>query len=157
MSNDDLEAHIKDTIEAGCGLSQPEIVNMVILESSDRIADLVSSGVQFDSDEDGFDLTIEGGHSSRRILHAKDATGAEIERALIVEARASPNLELLEAHMAVDLILEDKNADVKRIAGIWVLTPQGNVRTISAQAVIIATGGAGQIYRQTTNLSLIHI
>ena len=64
MSNDDLEAHIRDTIEAGCGLSQPEIVNMVILESSDRIADLVSSGVQFDSDEDGFDLTIEGGHSS---------------------------------------------------------------------------------------------
>ena len=154
MSNDDLEAHIKDTIEAGCGLSQPEIVNMVILESSDRIADLVSSGVQFDSDEDGFDLTIEGGHSSRRILHAKDATGAEIERALIVEARASPNLELLESHMAVDLILEDKNADVKKIAGIWVLTPQGNVRTISTQAVIIATGGAGQIYRQTTNPSV---
>ena len=154
MSNDDLEAHIKDTIEAGCGLSQPEIVKMVILESSDRIADLVSSGVQFDSGEDGFDLTIEGGHSSRRILHAKDATGAEIERALIVEARASPNLELLESHMAVDLVLEDKNADVKKIAGIWVLTPQGDVRTISAQAVIIATGGAGQIYRQTTNPSV---
>ena len=151
MSNTDLEAHIEDTIEAGCGLSQPEIVEMVVKEAADRIDDLISSGVQFDSDDMGFDLAMEGGHSSRRILHAKDATGAEIERALIVEARASPNLELLESHMAVDLILKEKNAEIKGIAGIWVLAPDGEVRTIPTQAVIIATGGAGHIYRQTTN------
>ena len=100
MSNTDYEAHIKDTIEAGCGLSDPKIVEMVVREASDRIDDLIASGVEFDSNEDGFDLTIEGGHSSRRILHSKDATGAEIERALIVEARESPNLQLLESHMA---------------------------------------------------------
>jgi len=151
MSNTDLEAHIRDTIEAGCGLSQPKIVEMVVKEAADRIDDLISSGVQFDSDDMGFDLAMEGGHSSRRILHAKDATGAEIERALIVEARASPNLELLESHMAVDLILKEKNAEIKEIAGIWVLAPNGEVRTIPTQAVIIATGGAGHIYRQTTN------
>ena len=151
MSNTDLQAHINDTIEAGCGLSQPEIVEMVVKEAAERIEDLISSGVRFDSNEEGFDLAIEGGHSSRRILHAKDATGAEIERALIVEARASPNLELLESHMAVDLILKDKLSEIKRIAGIWILTPNGEVRTISAQAVIIATGGAGHIFRQTTN------
>ena len=151
MSNTDLEAHINDTIEAGCGLSQPEIVEMVVRDAAKRIDDLVSSGVRFDSNEDGFDLAIEGGHSTRRILHAKDATGAEIERALIVEARESPNLELLESHMAVDLILKDRTAEIKGIAGIWVLTPTGEVRTISTQAVIIATGGAGHIYRQTTN------
>ena len=151
MSNTDLQAHINDTIEAGCGLSQPEIVEMVVREAADRIEDLISSGVNFDSNEDGFDLAMEGGHSSRRILHAKDATGAEIERALIIEARASPNLELLESHMAVDLILKDKSAEIKGIAGIWILTPNGEVRTISAQAIIIATGGAGHIYRQTTN------
>ena len=151
MSNTDLEAHINDTIEAGCGLSQPEIVEMVVKEAASRIDDLISSGVQFDSDDMGFDLAIEGGHSSRRILHAKDATGAEIERALIVEARASPNLEMLESHMAVDIILKGKNAEIKGIAGIWVLAPDGEVRTIPTQAVIIATGGAGHIYRQTTN------
>ena len=151
MSNTDLQAHINDTIEAGCGLSQPKIVEMVVREAADRIEDLISSGVNFDSNEDGFDLAMEGGHSSRRILHAKDATGAEIERALIIEARASPNLELLESHMAVDLILNDQSAEIKGIAGIWILTPNGEVRTISAQAIIIATGGAGHIYRQTTN------
>ena len=66
---------------------------MVVRESAQRIEDLITSGVQFDTDEGGFDLAMEGGHSSRRILHAKDATGAEIERALIVEAKASNNLE----------------------------------------------------------------
>ena len=154
MNHSDLQAHIDDTIEAGCGLSDPEIVEMVVRESAERIGDLITSGVQFDSNEEGFDLTMEGGHSSRRILHAKDATGAEIERALIVEARASPNLELLESHMAVDLILKDKNAEIKGIDGIWVLTPTGDVRTIPAEAIIIATGGAGHIYRQTTNPSV---
>ena len=151
MSNTDYEAHIKDTIEAGCGLSDPKIVEMVVREASDRIDDLIASGVEFDSNEDGFDLTIEGGHSSRRILHSKDATGAEIERALIVEARESPNLQLLESHMAVDLILKEKSAEIKQISGIWVLTPEGVVETIPAQAIIIAAGGAGHIYRQTTN------
>jgi len=151
MSNTDYEAHIDDTIEAGCGLSDPKIVEMVVREASDRIDDLITSGVQFDSNEDGFDLTIEGGHTSRRILHSKDATGAEIERALIIEARASPNLELLESHMAVDLILKDKSSEIKQVSGIWVLTPEGVVKTIPAQAIIIAAGGAGHIYRQTTN------
>ena len=154
MDHDDLQAHIDDTIRAGCGLSDPEIVEMVIQESAQRIGDLITSGVRFDTDDDGFDLAIEGGHSSRRILHAKDATGAEIERALIVEAKASPNLKLLESHMAVDLILKEKLADIKEIAGIWVLSPKGDVQTISARAIIMATGGAGHIYRQTTNPSV---
>ena len=151
MSNTDYKAHIDDTIDAGCGLSEPKIVEMVVREASNRIEDLISSGVQFDSNEDGFDLTLEGGHSSRRILHSKDATGAEIERALIIEARESPNLELLESHMAVDLILKEKSSEIKGIAGIWVLTPDDVVITIPAQSIIIATGGAGHIYRQTTN------
>ena len=154
MDHDDLQAHIDDTIRAGCGLSDPDIVEMVIQESAQRIEDLITSGVRFDTDDEGFDLAMEGGHSSRRILHAKDATGAEIERALIVEARASSNLELLESHMAVDLILKDKLADIKEIAGIWVLSPNGDVQTIPARAIIIATGGAGHIYRQTTNPSV---
>ena len=154
MENHDVQSHIDDTIRAGCGLSDPEIVEMVVRESAQRIEDLITSGVQFDTDEGGFDLAMEGGHSNRRILHAKDATGAEIERALIVEAKASNNLELLEDHMAVDLILQDKSADIKEISGIWVLSPNGEVQTIPARAIIIATGGAGHIYRQTTNPSV---
>ena len=154
MENHDLQSHIDDTIRAGCGLSNPEIVEMVVRESAQRIEDLITSGVQFDTDESGFDLAMEGGHSNRRILHAKDATGAEIERALIVEAKASDNLELLEDHMAVDLILQDKSAEIKEISGIWVLSPNGEVQTIPTRAIIIATGGAGHIYRQTTNPSV---
>ena len=96
LSNTDLQAHIDDTIQAGCGLSQPEIVEMVVKKAANRIEDLISSGVKFDSNEEGFDLAMEGGHSSRRILHAKDATGAEIERALIVEAVSYTHLRAHE-------------------------------------------------------------
>ena len=151
LSADGVEAHIADTLEAGQGHCTESVVRMVVEEAGARIEDLVSSGVRFDSNSEGYDLTMEGGHSSRRILHAKDATGAEIERALIAEARASSNLELLESHMAVDLILSNRNAEDRSVVGIWVLEPSGAVRTVAAQAVIIATGGAGHIYRQTTN------
>ena len=108
LDPDDIEAHIADTIAAGGGLCDEGVVRFVVKEANDRIKDLIESGVQFDKDGDEFDLAMEGGHSSRRILHTKDATGAEIERALIAEARASQNLELLESHMAIDIIVESK-------------------------------------------------
>ena len=162
LDPDDVEAHIADTIAAGGGLCDEDVVRFVVREASDRIKDLIESGVQFDKDGDEFDLAMEGGHSSRRILHTKDATGAEIERALIAEARASANLELLESHMAIDIIaqrLEWEKWDhtnynpeiVKMAAGLWVLKPNGEVETILAKNVVLATGGAGQIYRDTTN------
>ncbi len=163
LDPDDVEAHIADTIAAGGGLCDEDVVRFVVEESNDRIKDLIESGVQFDKDGDEFDLAMEGGHSSRRILHAKDATGAEIERALIAEARASLNLELLESHMAIDIIVEKEdnleiNADnfaspmISLIArGLWLLKPTGDVEAIQARHVILATGGAGQIYRDTTN------
>ncbi|HIF05338.1 MAG TPA: FAD-dependent oxidoreductase, partial [Candidatus Poseidoniales archaeon] len=145
LSADGVEAHIADTLEAGRGHCTESVVRMVVEEAGARIEDLVSSGVRFDSNSEGYDLTMEGGHSSRRILHAKDATGAEIERALIAEARSSPQLELLESHMAVDLILSNRSSATQSVAGIWVLQPSGTVRTVAAKAVIIATGGAGHI------------
>jgi L-aspartate oxidase len=163
LDPDDVEAHIADTIAAGGGLCDEDVVRFVVEESNDRIKDLIESGVQFDKDGDEFDLAMEGGHSSRRILHAKDATGAEIERALIAEARASLNLELLESHMAIDIIVEKEdnleiNTDnlaspmISLIArGLWLLKPTGDVEAIQARHVILATGGAGQIYRDTTN------
>ena len=163
LDPDDIEAHIADTIAAGGGLCDEEVVRFVVEEANDRIKDLVDSGVQFDKDGDGFDLAIEGGHSSRRILHTKDATGAEIERALIAEARASTNLELLESHMAIDIIVETEEDNETTTGssvgprsslvarGLWVLKPTGDVEAIQARHVILATGGAGQIYRDTTN------
>ena len=151
LDEEGLEAHVNDTIAAGCGLADEEVVRMVVNEAAGRIGDLIEAGVKFQHDDDGYDMAREGGHSSDRILHAKDATGAEIERALIAEARASPRLELLESHMAIDLILADKDADIHSIVGIWVLSPSGDVQTIPTRAVILATGGAGQLWRQTTN------
>jgi L-aspartate oxidase len=149
-----IESHVNDTIAAGGGLCDENVVRFVAEEARDRIEDLINSGVKFDLGEDGFSLTMEGGHTAHRILHSKDATGAEIERALIAEANASNNLHMIEEHMAVDLILEDKNAEEKRIAGIWILGPDGKVETVSAQAVILASGGAGHLWRQTTNPSV---
>jgi len=164
LDPDDIEAHIADTIAAGGGLCDEGVVRFVVKEANARIKDLIESGVQFDKDGDEFDLAMEGGHSSRRILHTKDATGAEIERALIAEARASQNLELLESHMAIDIIVESKEVSdeeairmfghpvIDLIArGLWVLKPTGEVEAIEARHVILATGGAGQIYRDTTN------
>ncbi len=148
---DGIQSHIDDTISAGGGLCDENVVKFVVEEAKARIDDLVKSGVQFDLDGDAYDLTMEGGHSSKRILHSKDATGAEIERALIAEANSSENLTMLEEHMAVDLILEEKDAEIKKIVGIWVLNPSGDVQTIPTQAVILASGGAGQLWRQTTN------
>jgi L-aspartate oxidase len=149
-----IDTHIKDTIAAGDGLCDESVVRFVVEEASARIDDLVNSGVQFDMDADGYDLTMEGGHTAKRILHSKDATGAEIERALIDEAAKSPHLNMLEEHMAIDLILEEKDAEIKRIVGCWVLGPKGEVETIPTQAVILASGGAGHLWRQTTNPSV---
>ncbi len=146
-----IQSHIDDTLAAGGGLCKESVVHFVVEEARLRINDLVNSGVQFDLKGDSYDLTMEGGHSASRILHAKDATGAEIERALIEEANSSDNLTMLEEHMAIDLILEEKDAEIKKIVGLWVLNPTGEVQTISAQAVILASGGAGQLWRQTTN------
>ena len=163
LDPDDVAAHIADTIAAGGGLCHEDVVRFVVEEANDRIKDLIESGVQFDKDGDEFDLAVEGGHSSRRILHTKDATGAEIERALIAEARASDNLELLESHMAIDIIVESKEVHGEAIRefghpiinlmarGLWVLKPTGEVEAIEARHIILATGGAGQIYRDTTN------
>jgi len=164
LDPDDIETHIADTIAAGGGLCDEDVVRFVVEEANDRIKDLIESGVQFDKDGDEFDLAMEGGHSSRRILHTKDATGAEIERALIAEARASANLDLLETHMAIDIIYQHGEVDIpspsgavltgvpsRIIRGLWVLKPNGEVHGIPSDYVILATGGAGQIYRETTN------
>ena len=147
-----LDAHINDTIAAGDGHCDEDIVRIVCMEAGDRIRDLLTIGVRFDTGFDGeFDLAREGGHSSSRILHAKDATGAEIEGALMAAVKGSELISMYPDHLAVDLILDDKDAECRDIVGLWCLDRSEQMVTFAADAVLIATGGAGQLYRQTTN------
>ena len=147
-----LDAHINDTLVAGDGHCDEEIVRLVCMEAGDRIRDLLSIGVRFDTNsEGGFDLAKEGGHSSSRILHTKDATGAEIEGALMTAVKGSELITMYPGHLAVDLILDDKDAKQKDVVGLWCLDDSEEMVTFAADAILIATGGAGQLYRQTTN------
>lgn len=147
------EAHIRDTLESGDGLCNKAIVREVIERAADCINELVSIGVNFERGNDGeFKLAKEGGHSERRILHAKDATGREIERALIDAAKQHPNITLMRNTLAIDLIQREHGDASKGVCGIWCFNQDNNeVITLAADSVIIATGGVGQLWAKTTN------
>jgi len=151
-----LHAHIDDTLSAGAGHCDEEIVRTVVGEAGDRILDLLSYGVEFDRATSGeFHLAKEGGHSKKRILHSKDATGAEIERSLLDAVLRSPRISLRPNQLVVDLILRDHNATEKDIVGVWCLDLDNEtMNTLGADAIILATGGAGQLYQHTTNPSV---
>ncbi len=157
---DSVEMHVNDTLAAGAGLCREEIVRTIIAEGPERIQELMQLGTQFSERElpDGngreLDLTKEGGHSKRRVLHAKDATGAEIERALLDAIARDPNITVLEDHFAVDLITTQKLGYVgpNRCLGIYVLNKaSGQVETFAAPVIVLATGGCGKVYLYTTN------
>ncbi len=154
---DTYEAHVQDTMVAGVHLSHPDIVQLVVESGPQAIRDLIDWGVQFSRKEDGtYDLTREGGHSQRRILHAKDVTGREIERALVEAVHQHPNITLYENHIAVDLITEAKITQRRvkpdRCLGAYVLDI-GNSEVVSfgARSTVLATGGAGKVYLYTCN------
>ena len=147
-----LESHVQDTLVAGGGLGDEEIVRMVVSEAGARIRDLISEGVEFDRGDGGvYSLAMEGGHRSRRILHAKDATGVEIERALVAACKAEEGVTIHEGCMAVDLVLEDREAAKRKVVGIWCLPEKGQMFTLPSRKIVLASGGAGQLWRQTTN------
>jgi len=152
----ELEAHIQDTLACGDGQCDEPVVRSIIHEAGDRIRDLINLGVQFHRELDGsFSMAKEGGHSSKRILHAKDATGREIERALSAYAEAHERIELRPNTLAIDLIQRQHGDPSKGIAGAWCLDQLTNeVVTIEADAVILATGGVGRLWKQTTNPSV---
>ena len=150
-----MQAHIKDTNSSGGGLCNEEIVRCVVEEAGDRIRDLLSIGVDFEKEGEDFHLVKEGGHSARRILHAKDATGAEIERALTEAVASSENISLRPHTLGVDLIQTVHGEPGKGIKGIWCLSlDTGKMEAIAADAVLIATGGCGQLWERTTNPSV---
>ena len=152
-----IEAHVQDTLSSGAGLCDEKVVRSVVLEAADRIRDLEKHGVRFDKKQNGeYDTVREGGHSNRRILHSKDATGAEIERALTKFAsnEVDENFKIYENWMAVDLIQREHGNPKKGVIGLWCLSPSGEVHTMPARAIILATGGVGFLHSSTTNPSI---
>ncbi|MCX7702946.1 MAG: L-aspartate oxidase [Planctomycetota bacterium] len=147
-SDDSVEFHIKDTIETGCGLCDERTVRMIIKEGVHAVEELIKWGVNFDKSSDGsYALASEGGHSKPRVLRSSgDATGREIERVLSERARNHPNITILENTFAIDLLTQNN-----RCVGAILFSSKGGKEIVWARATVLATGGAGQIYRETTN------
>lgn len=157
---DSLEKHVEDTLVAGDHLCNEEVVRMVVNEGPDQIRELISWGTNFDKHSSGkYDLAREGGHSEHRILHHKDNTGQEIQRALSLKVRKHPNITILEKHFAVDLITQHHLGNlVKRhmtnikCFGAYVLDEEtSEVIRILSKTTLLASGGAGNLYYTTTN------
>jgi L-aspartate oxidase len=152
---DSFESHIEDTLVAGAGLCHRDVVEVVVREGPNRVRDLIGRGVRFDGREDpegwSYDLGQEGGHSQRRILHALDATGHEIIRALSEAVRAEPRIRILENHLAVDLLL-DQSGPSPQCWGAYVLDRgTSEVHRMIARATFLCAGGAGKVYLYTSN------
>ncbi len=151
---DDFEAHIRDTLDAGAGLCDEAAVRFVVENAPQAIERLIGHGTRFTKDESGqYHLTREGGHSARRIIHAADATGAEMERSLAERARAEKRIHIFEHHMAIDLWREMvPMKGLGRIIGAHVLNrKERRVDLFRARVVALATGGASKAYLYTTN------
>ena len=153
-AGDSVESHVADTLDAGAGLCREAAVRTIIGEGGAAIRDLVDHGVSFDRDDGHFLLGKEGGHSHRRILHAKDTTGREIARGLIETARQTPGITILEDHFVIDVITTSKLGAVAedRALGAYVLEKKtGEVHVFRSDRVILAAGGCGKVYLYTTN------
>lgn len=159
-AEDSFEKHIDDTMVAGGQMSKRNIVEIVVTEAPERIEELISYGTRFDKEADGdYDLAKEGGHSDHRILHFKDATGAEIERALLDEVKRHKSIQVFTHYFAVDLITQHhlgetvyRHRDDIKCFGAYVLdTKTGKVEKFLARTTMLATGGIGNIYQNTTN------
>jgi L-aspartate oxidase len=157
---DSFDLHVRDTLEAGAGLCREEVVRGIVEEGPARVGELIELGMSFTERENGhggrheLDLGKEGGHSKRRILHARDITGREIERALLAALGRHPNVAIFENHAAIDLITRRKLgfATDNRCVGVYVLdVDSGRVEIVAAKHVLLATGGCGKAYLYTTN------
>jgi L-aspartate oxidase len=144
---DSPEAHIADTMIAGAQINDRSAVEVLVNEGPGHIKKLIKLGVQFDHSEDGLSLTREGGHSARRIAHVKDTTGAAVINALIKRVRQANNITVLENHHVTSLVT---NTDHTRVVGARVRSGKKE-QVLTAQSVVLATGGSGQLYQHTTN------
>ncbi len=157
-SGDSFDLHIEDTLKAGAGLCHRDAVELIVHQGPAAIQELIEVGVQFTQKEGHLDLGREGGHSKHRIVHARDLTGREIERALIAAVKDNPNIEVYEDHIAIEVITEHHLKQVPRgpsdinCYGAYALDIQNNiVKKFLSKITILASGGCGQVYRHTTN------
>ncbi len=150
---DSVESHIQDTFTAGGGLCDPAATRFVVEHGRRAIDWLIDQGVPFTRDETGYHLTREGGHSTRRVIHVADATGAAVQQTLSEKVRRHPNIAVLERHIVVDLITGAKlGLKTQRCWGAYVLDIENDrVVTLGAPNTVIASGGAGKSYLYTTN------
>lgn len=160
---DTLDAHFDDTLIAGAGLCHEDAVRVLVEEGPERVADLIALGADFTRTRSGtLHLGREGGHSANRIVHARDLTGRELERALLAAVQSHRNIKILEDHFAVELLTDHQRIGRRKIGeritcyGAYVLNDRtGKVSICRARrAVMIATGGIGQVYLHTTNPSI---
>jgi nicotinate-nucleotide pyrophosphorylase (carboxylating) len=159
---DSPEQHLQDTLAAGVGLSDPEAVRVMVSEGPDRVRELIELGAQFDMLNGELAMTREGGHLRSRVIHAADATGAEVERALVDAVHAAPEIELIEHALVLDLLMtageRDGEGKAARACGLSLhVLGEGSrdgVGAVRARAVVLATGGMGQMFAATTNPSV---
>lgn len=153
--DDNFDLHIQDTLVAGAGLCKREIVEIVVREGPERVAELIKRGANFDKVGTGYHLNREGGHSRRRIFHTGDGTGSTIQATLIAAAEAHPNIQFIPFAAAIDLITSEK-LDIRghptnTALGAYVLEKDRGIRVYTADKILIATGGAGKVYLYTSN------
>ncbi len=158
ISHDDsYELHIKDTLECGAGLCHKDAVEQIVTNGPHLIDELIELGVKFSKEQGKLDLGKEGGHSRQRIIHSKDLTGKEIERALLHNINNNPNITVLEHHTAIDLITEHnikgkpKNLNHTCFGAYAYDEINNEIKTILSKLTVICTGGIGQVYLHTTN------
>ncbi len=160
MENDSFEKHIEDTLISGDGLCDPQIVEMVVKEGPARVQEIIDWGANFDKGPEGeYKLGKEGGHSEFRIIHYKDVTGLELERALLTAIDRAPNIEMIKHCFVVDIItqhhlgyLVTKSTPDITCYGVYILNAETNrIEKILSRITMLATGGNGQVYRTTTN------
>ncbi len=160
-NTDSFEKHLADTLDAGAGLCHKDIVEIVVTEGPERVREIIDWGTRFDTDGGGkdYDLGREGGHTENRILHYKDLTGWEIQRALVAEVKHHSNIVIHEHYYAVDIITQHHlghviNRSTPNIEcyGCYALNKMtGKIETFVAKTTLMATGGIGQVYKNTTN------
>lgn len=157
---DTIEKHIQDTLIAGAGLCDEDAVRVVVSEGTERVKELIELGANFDKNKEGsYDLAKEGGHSEHRILHYKDITGYEIERALIAQIKAHKNITVLDHHFAIDIITQHhlgenvtSQSENVECYGAYILnTKTQKIETVLAKITLMATGGVGHVYATTSN------
>jgi len=157
-STDSLDSHVADTLDAGAGLCDPDVVRFVVANARPAIERLIGYGVPFTKTPTpqgglAYHLTREGGHSHRRVIHAADATGRAVETTLAEQVAGRPNVTVIENHIAVDLVVgRDELGRPSRCIGAYALDLEaGEVKAVAAKAVVLATGGASKVYLYTSN------